>query len=98
MDINIFFARFHAALATVGRAGRGFSTTDLLTSLREELIVGMALIALRFVSFVTFKSIDSYENLWSRASLSEERDLYVKSVLFCTLVYFEKGNSKFIYV
>ena len=37
MDINIFFTRFHAALATVGRAGRGFSTTDLLTSLREEL-------------------------------------------------------------
>ena len=37
MDINIFFARFHAALATVGRAGRGFGTTDLLTSLREEL-------------------------------------------------------------
>ena len=36
MDINIFFARFHAALATVGRAGRGFGTTDLLTSLREE--------------------------------------------------------------
>ena len=37
MDINIFFARFHAALATVGRAGRAFGTTDLLTSLREEL-------------------------------------------------------------
>ena len=36
--IDIFFARFHAALATVGRAGRGFGTTDLLTSLREELI------------------------------------------------------------
>ena len=35
MDINIFFARFHAALATVGRAGRGFGTTDLLTSLRS---------------------------------------------------------------
>ena len=33
--INIFFARFHAALATVGRAGRGFGTTDLLTSLRS---------------------------------------------------------------
>ena len=36
--INIFFARFHAALATVdGCAGRAFVQTDLLTSLREEL-------------------------------------------------------------
>ena len=33
---NIFFARFHVALATVGRAGRAFVLTDLLTSLREE--------------------------------------------------------------
>ena len=37
MDLNIFFARFRAALATVGRAGRAFAPTDLLTSLREEL-------------------------------------------------------------
>ena len=37
MDINIFFARFRAALATVERAGRAFAPTDLLTSLREEI-------------------------------------------------------------
>ena len=52
MDINIFFARFHAALATVGRAGRAFGTTDLLTSLREE----QGLLQLLEEQFISCKS------------------------------------------
>ena len=35
MDINIFFARIRAALATLGPSTR-LGQTDLLTSLREE--------------------------------------------------------------